>query len=264
MSRISKEEYLADPCSASSLPFWKTEQFAVPENVSVFRDDEFDKEKCPGTDERYFKLIHDLRSIPRPVLPKGYELTAAGPEELAEHINACYTEERVTAEELAGYAGQETYDAELWIAVRDRATGKIAASGIGAFDARIHGGKAPDISDLDIPASLKQSYLAVLVQIQMPYLTKFLSLDMRPLLGGIACPVLALNGTKDTQVDCRSNLDALRSGLPARPQNRIEAVEGVNHLFQTCSTGASSEYRTIEETIAPSVLETIVRWVSAL
>ena len=75
MSRISKEEYLADPCSASSLPFWKTEQFAVPENVSVFRDDEFDKEKCPGTDERYFKLIHDLRSIPRPVLPKGYELT---------------------------------------------------------------------------------------------------------------------------------------------------------------------------------------------
>ena len=134
----------------------------------------------------------------------------------------------------------------------------------GAFDARIHGGKAPDISDLDIPASLKQSYLAVLMQIQMPYLTKFLSLDMRPLLGGIACPVLALNGTKDTQVDCRSNLDALRSGLPARPQNRIEAVEGVNHLFQTCSTGASSEYRTIEETIAPSVLETIVQWVSAL
>ena len=134
----------------------------------------------------------------------------------------------------------------------------------GAFDARIHGGKAPDISDLDIPASLKQNYLAVLMQIQMPYLTKFLSLDMRPLLGGIACPVLALNGTKDTQVDCRSNLDALRSGLPARPQNRIEAVEGVNHLFQTCSTGASSEYRTIEETIAPSVLETIVRWVSAL
>lgn len=137
MSRISKEEYLADPCGASSLPFWKTEQFAVPENVSVFRDDKFGKEKCPGTDERYFKLIHDLRSVPRPMLPEGYELTTAGPEELAEHINACYAEECVTAEELAGYAGQEVYDAELWIAVRDRATGKIAASGIGAFDARI-------------------------------------------------------------------------------------------------------------------------------
>lgn len=137
MNRIGKEEYLADPCRASSLPFWKTEQFAAPEGVSVFRDNEFDPDNCPGADERYFKLIHDLRSVPQPVLPDGYELTATGPEELAEHISACYTKEGVTAEELAGYAGRDVYDGKLWIAVRDRATGKIVASGIGAFDARI-------------------------------------------------------------------------------------------------------------------------------
>jgi fermentation-respiration switch protein FrsA (DUF1100 family) len=93
---------------------------------------------------------------------------------------------------------------------------------------------------------------------------KLLSLDMRPKLGGITCPVLALNGTKDTQVDYESNLGALRDGLPANPRNRIEALEGLNHLFQHCTTGALTEYRTIEETISPEALEMIVQWVSDL
>ena len=37
-----------------------------------------------------------------------------------------------------------------------------------------------------------------------------------PLLDKVHCPVLALNGTKDTQVECRSNLEALKAAfLPA-------------------------------------------------
>jgi hypothetical protein len=90
----------------------------------------------------------------------------------------------------------------------------------------------------------------------------FLALDVRPLLPGIACPVLALNGTKDTQVECSTNLDALRKGLPAGAQ--LVPLEGVNHLFQHCATGASTEYRDIEETFAPEALSTMVQWVSAL
>lgn len=92
----------------------------------------------------------------------------------------------------------------------------------------------------------------------------FLALDMRPLLAKITCPVLALNGTKDTQVEYESNLSALRGGLPANEQNRIESVEGVNHLFQHCKTGAVTEYREIEETISPAVLELIIRWILGL
>ena len=48
------------------------------------------------------------------------------------------------------------------------------------------------------------------------------------------------------------------------PKAVIEAVEGVNHLFQHCATGSSTEYREIEETIAPEVLDRIVRWLSEL
>ena len=35
----------------------------------------------------------------------------------------------------------------------------------------------------------------------------------------------------------------------------------LNHLFQTCETGALSEYSRIEETMAPVVFKTIVEWV---
>ena len=127
---------------------------------------------------------------------------------------------------------------------------------------RLHGGKMPFPDELDLPDELKQAYQGVITKIQVPWMIKFLSLDMRPLLGGIKCPVLAINGTKDTQVDCESNLGALRDGLPANPKNRIEAIEGANHLFQHCTTGAITEYRNIEETFAPEALELMARWMA--
>ena len=127
---------------------------------------------------------------------------------------------------------------------------------------RVHGGRMPFPEELDLPDEWKQAYQRILVQIQTPWMQKLLSLDMRSRLGDITCPVLALNGTKDIQVDYKSNLEALRSGLPAHPQNRIEALEGLNHLFQHCTTGAIAEYRQIEETIAPEALEIIVTWLS--
>ena len=130
-----------------------------------------------------------------------------------------------------------------------------------AFNASVNGGIMPDIDNYDLPAALKQNYMAVLNQIQMPYMKHFLALDMRPLLSRIACPVLALNGTKDVQVDHESNLSALSDGLPANSRNRIESVEGVNHLFQHCNTGAVTEYGKIEETISPAVLALIIQWI---
>lgn len=133
-----------------------------------------------------------------------------------------------------------------------------------ACEVRVHGGRMPFADELDLPDELKQNYQAVLVQIQTPWMIKFLSLDMRPLLGGITSPVLALNGTKDIQVDYESNLGALRDGLPRSEKNRIEAIEGVNHLFQHCTTGALSEYRNIEETISPTVLDMMVQWINGL
>ena len=130
------------------------------------------------------------------------------------------------------------------------------------FDASIAGTTLPPVPQFELPAALSQNLTAVIRQLKLPYLKHFVALDVRPLLGGISCPVLALNGTKDMQVEAESNLRALRSGLPDNPCNKLETVEGVNHMFQHCQTGMTTEYRDIEETFAPEVLETLVEWFS--
>lgn len=132
------------------------------------------------------------------------------------------------------------------------------------FDACISGTAMPSTTQYNLPTSLAQNLTVVTKQLQTPYMKQFLTLDSRPLLGNIKCPVLALNGTKDTQVEPDSNLGALRSGLQKNAKNKLEAIEGVNHLFQHCKTGMATEYGNIEETIAPEVLEKMVYWLSNL
>ena len=130
------------------------------------------------------------------------------------------------------------------------------------YEARLAGAPLPSPGKYDLPATLAQNLSAVSMQIQTPYLKYFLALDVRPLLGDVTCPVLALNGTKDTQVEPESNLGALRNGLSDNTKNSLEAIEGVNHLFQHCQTGSPNEYRDIEETFAPEVLEKLIQWIS--
>ena len=133
-----------------------------------------------------------------------------------------------------------------------------------AFAACTSGAPLPTADGRDLPEALKQNYQAVAMQLRSPYLKYFLALDARPLLSRITCPVLALNGAKDTQVDAGPNLAALRAGLPAATPRRIEAFDGLNHLFQHCTTGASAEYKEIEETFAPEALACILSWLQDL
>ena len=133
-----------------------------------------------------------------------------------------------------------------------------------AFDATIAGLPLPSAEGKDLPDVLVRNYQATAMQLKSPYLSYFIELDARKSLDRICCPVLALNGTKDTQVWHESNLGALKAGLPSTSAARIEPVEGVNHLFQHCSTGAATEYREIEETFAPEVLGLIVGWIRGL
>jgi len=113
-----------------------------------------------------------------------------------------------------------------------------------------------------LPQELEKNLNIVREQANTPYIRYFLSMDISSSLTDITCPVLALNGTKDFQVDCEENLGVLSKGLVGAKQ--IVPVEGVNHLFQHCDTGDVSEYKEIEETIAPEVLETIVAWLKEL
>ena len=102
-----------------------------------------------------------------------------------------------------------------------------------------------------------------LKQIQTPWFRYFLTFDPRSSLAKVHCPVLALIGEKDRQVPPKENLSQIESTLKATGNSHVTVTEltGLNHLFQTCTTGAPSEYVQIEETIAPAALAVITDWV---
>ncbi len=133
-----------------------------------------------------------------------------------------------------------------------------------AFSAAVASEPLPTGEDRDLPPALLQNYRAVSAQLQMPYMRRFVGLDVSERLAAVRCPVLAFGGTKDTQVECSANLSALRAGLPANPATSIREMPGLNHLLQHCVTGETDEYGEIEETISGEVLSEMVLWVNEL
>ena len=92
----------------------------------------------------------------------------------------------------------------------------------------------------------------------------FMAYDPQVDIAKTACPVLALNGTKDLQVIATQNLPALRRTLPKNKKSLIKEYDGLNHLFQHCTTGLPTEYAQIEETISEEVINDIIAWVKKL
>lgn len=131
-----------------------------------------------------------------------------------------------------------------------------------ALDEIASGKKANEINIDDVPVALKPITIKALQQADTPYIRHFLTVDVGKLLPKIKCPVLALNGTKDTQVDCDANTTRIEKGL-ANCKHSIKKIDGVNHLFQHCNTGIVTEYQQIEETISPEVLQVVAKWIKA-
>lgn len=125
------------------------------------------------------------------------------------------------------------------------------------FD-ELKAGRDPEPTSHDLPAELEQNLKMAQAQSSTPYMRYFLRLDLTDRLGKIICPVLALNGTNDRQVNCEENLNALLRGLAC--QKEIKAMEGLNHMFQHSNTGNPAEYKDIEETFAPEALDIITAW----
>ena len=129
-----------------------------------------------------------------------------------------------------------------------------------ALDEIASGKKANEINIDDVPQALKPITIKALQQADTPYIRHFLTVDVGKLLPKIKCPVLALNGTKDTQVDCDANTTRIEKGL-ANCKHSIKKIDGVNHMFQHCNTGIVTEYQQIEETISPEVLQEVAKWI---
>ena len=97
-----------------------------------------------------------------------------------------------------------------------------------------------------------------------PWYQYFVEYDPAADIAATRCPVLALNGSLDSQVLPQSNLNAIRQHYTLHSKLSTKEYPGLNHLFQHAQTGAPTEYGLIEETISPEVLSDIVDWLQNL
>jgi len=97
----------------------------------------------------------------------------------------------------------------------------------------------------------------------MPWMRFFIIYKPGKDLEKVHCPVLAVNGAKDTQVDAKSNLAEIKAILKKNGNKDFETVEipNVNHLLQTAVTGDVSEYEKTAETMSPTALNIICTWI---
>ena len=97
-----------------------------------------------------------------------------------------------------------------------------------------------------------------------PWLSYFVDYDPCPDISATKCPVMALNGTLDVQVVADLNLEGIRRCLPNNKRNVVKEYPGLNHLFQTCTTGLPDEYDNIAETMSPIVLKDMAEWIETI
>ncbi len=99
-----------------------------------------------------------------------------------------------------------------------------------------------------------------------PWMAFFWDYDPAPALRKVTCPVLALNGELDMQVNAKENLETMELAFrqSGNKQTTIKALPKLNHLFQTAKTGSGQEYGNIEETISPVALEVVTKWLKSI
>jgi len=97
----------------------------------------------------------------------------------------------------------------------------------------------------------------------LPWMRYFITYDPAKDLSKVKCSVLAVNGSKDMQVDAKSDLARINEILTKNGNKHFEVKElpGLNHLLQTATTGDVSEYDKISETMSPDAMKIFSDWI---
>ena len=98
------------------------------------------------------------------------------------------------------------------------------------------------------------------------WLKYFINTDPGPYWEKVKCPVLALNGSKDTQVDAAENTTAIVKAVSSNGNKKVTDVvfPGLNHLFQPAQSGQLAEYAIIEQTCSPQMLVAMGKWLKPI
>ncbi len=97
-----------------------------------------------------------------------------------------------------------------------------------------------------------------------PWYYELFRIDPKKYLRKIKTPVLAICGEKDLQVKGIDTFINMQRYMKQNSKSEFQPMPGLNHLLQPCTTGSPDEYPLIETTVAPQVLEDIVRWMDSV
>jgi uncharacterized protein len=104
---------------------------------------------------------------------------------------------------------------------------------------------------------------AQIKQLLNPWWRYILGMDNKAILMKVKCPMLAIYGELDQQVNPDKNIPIIEKILKegGNKNSMVKKLPGLNHLFQTAKTGSEYEYIRIEETVSPQALQVITDWI---
>ena len=150
---------------------------------------------------------------------------------------------------------------EMFAAIRETADSTALHARMREIAARFQASLTPE--ERAQPGFSDATMTAAINALVSPWYRWFIRYDPAPALRATRVPVLALNGALDLQVPADENLAAIGRTLRAWGNRdvTVEKLPGLNHLFQTATTGSPREYAEIEETMSPAVLRRVTAWI---
>ncbi len=131
-------EYLNKPSGTLSVPYWKAKNITIPPDMRILHNRDFSSDILSEyTDEKYFRLYHTLKDIPK-IATNDFEITTATRKDIktiVQIINDSYTDISVNLELIKSYTQTPVYNENLWIIVKEKATDKYVGCGLADYDA---------------------------------------------------------------------------------------------------------------------------------
>ncbi len=112
-------------------------------------------------------------------------------------------------------------------------------------------------------SSVDKTTMAFNSSLNCVWMRNLLVLDPAPYWEKTTCPVLAINGNNDLQVDANANIRAIQFALRrgGNTNGTFKIFPNMNHLFQETEDGSIDLYGKLEQTVSPQVLEYVSDWI---
>ena len=118
-------------------------------------------------------------------------------------------------------------------------------------------------SIVDVNTYAETQVNATLRLARSPWFKYFIDYNPAKDLAKVRCPVLAIFGELDMQVDPVLNSNRMQRALEQgkNKDHTVHTFPKTNHLFQKAETGNPTEYATLAKEFGPGVLDTVSQWI---